>query len=367
MWIVPILVSLVLTAGLVGMDPGGRGAAVHAQQQPGLQQVAGPPAPLVERIRQDLARRLGTSPAQITVVDSTPMTWSSPALGCPAPGMAYAAVETPGFQVTLDAFGQKHSYHTDTRETFAACLQGGAVPDAQVLSASGLIAGLLERGVRVEVADAYAELPFLRADGTRYRLSGAGLPDATEIQVFDYRDPAMVTSDIARIGPDGQPMAGPVEWSRPPRFFRSGSVVALAFDGAQPLVDMLTELLGPSFAGGGSSGSTAPPSFGMPPAPPPGGMPPPAGMPPAPLPPGAGPPSSQPPTDPAVPRVSWDEAKALITGGEVQQAFQTHALEVRLYLKDGRSVVTTETRIDEVIQVIRDCGAPCSNIMIATE
>jgi hypothetical protein len=51
----------------------------------------------------------------------------------------------------------------------------------------------------------------------------------------------------------------------------------------------------------------------------------------------------------------------------VRQAFQTHALEVRLYLKDGRSVVTTETRIDEVFQVIRDCGPPCADIMIATE
>jgi hypothetical protein len=29
--------------------------------------------------------------------------------------------------------------------------------------------------------------------------------------------------------------------------------------------------------------------------------------------------------------------------------------------------VTTETRIDEVFQVIRDCGAPCADIMIATE
>ena len=255
MWIVPVLVTLALTAGLVGMGPGGRGAAVHAQQPIGLRQGAGPPAPLVERIRQDLARRLGTSPAQVAVVESTPMTWTSAALGCPAPGLAYAAVETPGFQVNLDVFGQKHSYHTDARETFVACLQGAAVPDAQVLSASGLIAGLLERGVRVEVADAYAELPFLRADGTRYRLSGAGLPDATEIQLYDYRDPAMVTADVARIGPDGQPTSGPVEWSRPPRFFRSGSVIALTFDGAQPLADMLTELLGPSFAGGATSGA----------------------------------------------------------------------------------------------------------------
>ena len=271
--------------------------------------------------------------------------------------MAYAAVETPGFQVTLDVFGQKYAYHTDARETFVACVQGGAVPDAQVLSASGLIAGLLERGVRVEVADAYAELPFLRADGTRYRLGGAGLPDGTEIQIYDYRDPAMVTGDTARIGPDGQPTSGPVAWARPPRFFRSGSVVALTFDGGEPLLGMMTELLGEPFAGGATAGAPAPPSSRHASA----------GMPPAPVPPGAGLPSSQPPADPAVQRVSWDEAKALITSGEVQHAFQSHALEVRLYLKDGRSVVTTEPAIDEIFRVIRDCGAPCATIPIATE
>jgi hypothetical protein len=345
MTIVPMLVSLALTAGLVGAVSGGRAAAVHAQQPTG-----GPPAPLVERVRQDLARRLGISAAQVTVAESTAMTWSSLALGCPAPGLAYASVQTPGFQLLLDAFGQRHAYHTDTRETFVACVQGQAVPDAQVLSASGLIAALLERGVRVEVADAYAELPFLRADGTRYRLSGAVLPDITEIQLYDYRDPAMVTSDVARIGPDGQPTSGPVEWGRPPLFFRSGSVLALTFERAQPLVDLLTELLGPPFAGASPSGAPSPPA-GPPPAPPPG----------------SGPPSSHPPTDPSLTRVSWDEAKQLITSGQVQQAFQTHALEVRLNLKDGRSVVTTEPRIDEVFQVIRDCGAPCADVMIATE
>jgi hypothetical protein len=103
-------------------------------------------------------------------------------------------------------------------------------------------------------------------------------------------------------------------------------------------------------------GMPAPPS-GMPPAP----------MPPGAIPPGAGLPSSSPPANPDVTRVSWDEAKALINSGKVSQAFQTHALEVRLFLKDGSSVVTTETRIDEVFQVIRDCGAPCADIMIATE
>src|SRR4051812_40840740 len=105
-------------ASLINVTPGARAAVVHAQQ-PGAQPAAGPPVPLVDRARQDLARRLGLSASQVTVAETSPMTWTSLALGCPAPGLAYAAVETPGFLLTLDAFGQRYAYHTDARETFA--------------------------------------------------------------------------------------------------------------------------------------------------------------------------------------------------------------------------------------------------------
>jgi hypothetical protein len=351
MRIAPMLVSLALSVGLVGAGLAGPALA----QQPGAQQAAGPPAPLVERARQDLARRLGISPSQIAVGEAAPMTWSSLALGCPAPGLAYGAAETPGFKLDLDVLGQRFSYHTDTRETAVACVNGQAVPDAQVLSASGLIAALLERGVEIKVADAYAELPFLRADGTRYRLSVPNMPAGSEIQVYDYRDPAMAAADAAAIGPDGQPTAGPAEWARPPILYRSGGVLVLTFDGARPLVAMLDELLGPPFAGEAG--------VGLPPPSAPGSPLPVASPPPA----VTGPPSSMPPTDPSVRRVTWEEAKGLITGGMVTQAFQSHALEVTLYLKDGTKVVTTEPQIDEVMRVIRACGAPCANIMIATE
>ena len=394
--IAPMLVSLALTTSLVVAGPF---APVPAQAQaPDAQPGAGPPAPLVERARADLARRLGMDPAHVTLAEAVPMTWSSLALGCPAPGMAYGAVQTPGFRLELDAIGQRYAYHTDTRETMVACIQGAGVPDGQVLSAGGLLAALLERGVSIEVVDARAEVPFLRADGTRYRLSVPTMPAGSEIQVYDYRDPVTAAADAAAIGPDGQPTAGsPSSWPRPPIYYRSGGVVVLTFDGARPLVALLEELLGPPFAGEAGVGMP-PPAAGSPPQAVPGSPPvtvsppgpssppqavpgsppvtvsppgpgsPPADMPPASPPTGnTPPPSSHPPTDPSVRRVTWDEAVGLITGGMVTQAFQTHALEVRLNLTDGTSVVTTEPRIDEVFRVIRQCGDPCKDIIIATE
>jgi hypothetical protein len=338
MWIASTTLSLVLVVTL-------------ALQPPTPQPAGGAPAQLVEQARQDLARRLGVSAAQIAVGETKPMTWSSLALGCPAPGRAYAAVETPGFQVVLTAFGQRHTYHANASSTFVLCVQGEGIPDSQVASASGLLAGLLERGLRVEVLDAYAELPFLRADGTRYRVTGGAFTEPAEIQVYDYRDAALAAEDAAQIGSDGQPAGSQVAWGRPPRFFRSGSVIAITFDGQQPLVDMLDGLLGPSFAGD----DAATPSVG------------PGAMPPAPGPPGGPIPGSMPPADPSFTRISWEEAKALIMSGAVQEVFQAHSLEVRLKLKDGRWFVTTETRIDEVFEIVRSCGAPCAQTMIATE
>ncbi|MEJ2749725.1 MAG: DUF333 domain-containing protein [Anaerolineae bacterium] len=65
--------------------------------------------------------------------------------------------------------------------------------------------------------------------------------------------------------------------------------------------------------------------------------------------------------------ISWERAADLIRNGLVDAVSQTHALEVTLNLKDGRSLTTIEPQIDDVFQVINECGEPCSNMIIATE
>ncbi|MBI5879953.1 MAG: hypothetical protein HZB53_20080 [Chloroflexi bacterium] len=67
------------------------------------------------------------------------------------------------------------------------------------------------------------------------------------------------------------------------------------------------------------------------------------------------------------PRVAWSDAEALILAGQASEIMQTHALEVTLWLKDGRTVVSTEPRIDAALAVIRRCGAACANTRYATE
>jgi len=61
----------------------------------------------------DLAEQLEVSEGDIQVLSAEPVNWPDTSLGCPEPGMMYAQVITPGFQVTLQAGGKDYEYHTD--------------------------------------------------------------------------------------------------------------------------------------------------------------------------------------------------------------------------------------------------------------
>ncbi len=65
--------------------------------------------------------------------------------------------------------------------------------------------------------------------------------------------------------------------------------------------------------------------------------------------------------------VDWETAVQLINSGQVTAVFQNHDLTVTLTTVDGRTLVTTEPSIDEVFNVIDECGEACSNISVATE
>ena len=65
--------------------------------------------------------------------------------------------------------------------------------------------------------------------------------------------------------------------------------------------------------------------------------------------------------------VSWVQAYAMIMNGEVKQVIQAHSLQVNLLLKDGRTLITREVSIDDVMKVIEQCGEPCKDTVIVTE
>ena len=87
------------------------------------------PAELIEALLTDLAKRLGISVDQITVIHSHAVEWSDGSLGCPQPGNVYIQVLTPGFRVVLAAQDLLYDYHTDTKAQFLLCNPDGVISD----------------------------------------------------------------------------------------------------------------------------------------------------------------------------------------------------------------------------------------------
>jgi hypothetical protein len=67
---------------------------------------------LIDKAVADLSQRLSIPPAEITLLDATPVVWSDASLGCPQPGMAYAQVPEDGLLIRLQAGDQMYEYHS---------------------------------------------------------------------------------------------------------------------------------------------------------------------------------------------------------------------------------------------------------------
>ena len=70
-------------------------------------------AAAIQAAREALAKALGLSDAEISVVSVAAMEWPNACLGVTLPGMGCAEVITPGYNVVLEANGVVHEYHTD--------------------------------------------------------------------------------------------------------------------------------------------------------------------------------------------------------------------------------------------------------------
>jgi hypothetical protein len=76
---------------------------------------------LINLVKQHLAKQLGISMDQIAISNIKPVVWRDAGLGCPKPGVDYIQVETPGYQIVLEAQGQSYNYHTDETQRFVPC------------------------------------------------------------------------------------------------------------------------------------------------------------------------------------------------------------------------------------------------------
>ena len=76
---------------------------------------------MIDKVKADLASRLGISEDEISVVSAESKTWSDSSLGCPEKGMMYTQVITPGYRIILEVDGTQYDYRTDDMGNFKLC------------------------------------------------------------------------------------------------------------------------------------------------------------------------------------------------------------------------------------------------------
>lgn len=122
-------------------------------------------------------------------------------------------------------------------------------PGSAISDTADLVETLEGCGLNVEPSPG-VEQPFLEPEsGSVLHLSGGGLLRPADLQVFEYKDAASADMDAEQIGPDGQPPTMMISWIEPPHFFRGERLIVLYLGEDQAVIDVLTTLMGPPFAG----------------------------------------------------------------------------------------------------------------------
>ncbi len=107
-----------------------------------------------------------------------------------------------------------------------------------------LIDLLLATGADVNVTAEVVKQPFFSVAGTII------LVDGERVQVMEYRDPAALEAEAAHISPDGSSIGTTmVSWVAPPHFFRTETTIVLYVGENPKVIEALTSVLGPQFAG----------------------------------------------------------------------------------------------------------------------
>lgn len=81
------------------------------------------PDELLTSLRNDLAARSASNPADIRLISAEAIIWNDGALGCPQPGVHYTQEPIAGYRVLLEASGRTYDYRVGKRNRFVLCTQ----------------------------------------------------------------------------------------------------------------------------------------------------------------------------------------------------------------------------------------------------
>jgi len=78
---------------------------------------------MINLSKDDLSEHLDIPVGEITLISAEAVDWNDSSLGCPQPGMMYAQVITPGYQIELGAGEENYNYHTDRLKNIILCME----------------------------------------------------------------------------------------------------------------------------------------------------------------------------------------------------------------------------------------------------
>ena len=107
-----------------------------------------------------------------------------------------------------------------------------------------LIDPLLATGAEVKVSGEVVSEGIFSVDGSVLEVNGE------RVQVMEYRDDAALEVEVAQISPDGSSIGTTmVSWVAPPHFFHTETAIVLYVGENPKVIEALTSVLGPQFAG----------------------------------------------------------------------------------------------------------------------
>jgi hypothetical protein len=158
-------------------------------------------------------------------------------------GATVSGTPTPtGCGFAPDASTPEGSPHADNSTPVAG------TPEALVGLAQ-LRAAFAVHGLQIETEEAIAQEGFTAARITRLVVTGEALSGPADLQVYAYADTASRDANAAQITPDGSLPTVMILWIAPPHFFCGEDSIVLYLGEDPVMLALLTELLGPQFAG----------------------------------------------------------------------------------------------------------------------
>jgi hypothetical protein len=105
------------------------------------------------------------------------------------------------------------------------------------------LANLISTRISVEIGGRVSQ-PFFTPQGQIIKLNGE------DVQVFEYVNKEEAFQEVMQVSADGSSVGTTmITWIDSPHFYQSGKIIVLYIGNTPELVGILTEVLGPQFAG----------------------------------------------------------------------------------------------------------------------